>query len=42
MDMPVRRNATTIFVELNQDHSSSKSGLSELEIFIEGKEVWDR
>ena len=42
MDMPVRRNATKVFVELNQVHSGSVSGLSELEIYIEGKEVWDR
>jgi len=42
VDMPVRRNATKVFVELNGAHSSSKSGLSELEIYTEGKEVWDR
>lgn len=42
VDMPVRRNATKVFVELNQAHSGSVSGLSELEIYIEGKEVWDR
>ena len=42
MDMPVRRNATKVFVELNQAHIGSVSGLSELEIYIEGKEVWNR
>lgn len=40
--MPVRRNATRIFVELQGGSSSSKSGLTELEIFIEGKEISDR
>ena len=42
VDMPVRRNATKIFVELNHPTSNTNTGLSELEIFIEGKEVWDR
>ena len=42
VDMPVRRNATKVYVELQGGSSSSKSGLTELEIFIEGKEVWDR
>ena len=42
MDMPVRRNATKVFVELNQAHARSVSGLTELEIYIEGKEVWKR
>ena len=42
VEMPVRRNATRIFVELQGGSSSSKSGLTELEIFIEGKEVSDR
>jgi len=40
VDMPVRRNATKIFVELNRE--GSYAGLSELEIFIEGREVWER
>ena len=40
VDMPVRRNATKVFVELNRD--GSYVGLSELEIFIEGKEIWER
>jgi len=40
VDMPVRRNATKIFVELNRE--GSYAGLSELEIFIEGKEVLER
>ena len=40
VDMPVRRNATKIFLELNRD--GSYVGLSELEIFIEGKEIWER
>ena len=42
VDMPVRRNATRVFVELYGDHGGSKSGLTELEIFVEGKEVSDR
>ena len=42
VDMPVRRNATKVFVELNQARFSSGSGLTELEIYIEGKEVWKR
>jgi len=42
VDMPVRRNAAKVFVELNQAHASSVSGLTELEIYIEGKEVWKR
>ena len=42
VDMPVRRNATKIFVELNREESYAKTGLSELEIFIEGQEVWER
>ena len=42
VEMPVRRNATRVFVELYGDHSNSKSGLTELEIFVEGKEVSDR
>lgn len=42
VDMPVRRNATKIFVELNREESYATTGLSELEIFIEGKEVWER
>ena len=42
VDMPVRRNATKVFVELNQAHASTGSGLTELEIYIEGKEVWKR
>lgn len=40
VDMPVRRNVTKIFVELNRD--GSYVGLSELEIFVEGKEIWER
>ena len=40
VDMAVRRNATKIFVELNRD--GGYAGLSELEIFIEGKEIWER
>ena len=42
VDMPVRRNASKVFVELNANLSTSKSGLTELEIFVEGEEVWDR
>ena len=43
VDMPVRRNATKIYVELNHHRvSNTGSGLSELEIFVEGKEVWER
>lgn len=42
VDMPVRRKATQIYVELNHPTSNTYSGLSELEVFINGKEVWDR
>ena len=42
VDLPVRRLARGMFVWLSATSSNLYAGLQELEIFVDGKHVWER
>ena len=42
MDLPVRRLARVVYVWLSATSGQVFAGLQEFEIFVDGRQVWDR